>query len=280
MYTNKTAEINTARNAFVLLSTYDVEMMRNVEKLRIRNTLDSVVTKSDAGSDAAWNRMGGHPLSLMALQRAASPKTQAQNPEMTLGFVLLGGAARLAKFRTTEKAMTAKKTMMISVLLLSTVLATPGFANYFSDARWDTNLNIGLTPNPSPQDVRVPPPLVVRKFIVFFDFNKSDLTAEARQVVQQAVTTAQQNGTPHIVITGYTDTVGSRAYHQRLSEHRAQSVKEEMERDGLNADDITTVGRIFSEPLVPTGPGIREPQDRRAVIELGLGALASARNTL
>jgi outer membrane protein OmpA-like peptidoglycan-associated protein len=176
--------------------------------------------------------------------------------------------------------MTAKKTMVISVLLVSTVLATPGFANYFSDPRWDAILNNGLTPNPSPQDVRVPPPPVIGKFIVFFDLNKSDLTAEARQVVRQVVTTAQQNGTPNIVITGYTDTVGSHVYPERLSENRAQSVKEEMVRDGLNADDIAIVGRVFLDPLVPTGPGMREPQDRRAVIELSLGALASATNAL
>ena len=219
--------------------------------------------------------MGGHPFCLMALQRPACPKTQAKN-----GFVFLGGASGLAISRTTEKAMTAKKTRMISVLLLSTVLASPGFANYVSDARWDANLNHGLTPNPSPQDVRVPPPPVMRKFVVFFDFSKSDLTAEARQVVRQVVTTAQQNGTPNIVITGYSDAVGSPAYHERLSKNRAQSVKEEMVRDGLNAEDIATVAGIFLEPVVPTGPGIREPQDRRAVIVLGLGALASATSTL
>ena len=42
-----------------------------------------------------------------------------------------------------------------------------------------------------------------------------------------------------------------------------------MVREGLNAGDITTVGRNFSDPLVPTGPGVREPQNRRAVIDLG-----------
>jgi OmpA-OmpF porin, OOP family len=29
------------------------------------------------------------------------------------------------------------------------------------------------------------------------------------------------------------------------------------------------VGRSFTAPLVPTGPGVREPQNRRAVIDLG-----------
>jgi len=88
-------------------------------------------------------------------------------------------------------------------------------------------------------------------------------------VVQQAVQTARATGMVRIVVTGHTDTVGSLAYNQRLSERRADAVKAEMVREGLNANDITTVGRNFSEPLVPTGPGVREPQNRRAVIDLG-----------
>jgi OmpA-OmpF porin, OOP family len=109
----------------------------------------------------------------------------------------------------------------------------------------------------------------VRTFIVFFDFDKSNLTTEATQVVQQAVQTAKTIGMVRVVVTGHTDTVGSMAYNQRLSERRAQSVKDEMVREGLGTNEITTVGRNFSDPLVRTGPGVREPQNRRAVIDLG-----------
>jgi outer membrane protein OmpA-like peptidoglycan-associated protein len=41
-----------------------------------------------------------------------------------------------------------------------------------------------------------------------------------------------------------------------------------MVRQGMTADQIETVGRSFSMPLVPTGPGVREPQNRRAVIDI------------
>jgi outer membrane protein OmpA-like peptidoglycan-associated protein len=109
----------------------------------------------------------------------------------------------------------------------------------------------------------------VRTFIVFFDFDRSNLTAEAQQVVAEAVRTARQSGMVRVVVTGHTDTVGSMAYNQALSERRAQSVKDEMVREGLGANTIMTVGRNFSDPLVQTGPGVREPQNRRAVIDLG-----------
>jgi outer membrane protein OmpA-like peptidoglycan-associated protein len=139
-------------------------------------------------------------------------------------------------------------------------------------------------PEPAPyvEPAGPPPPapapsasVAVRNFMVFFDFDKSNLTPEARQIVARAVDTAKQTGSAHITVTGHTDTVGSRRYNQALSERRAQSVKAEMVRLGMNSSEIATVGKNFSEPLVATGPGVREPQNRRAVIDLGTGAIAS-----
>ena len=109
----------------------------------------------------------------------------------------------------------------------------------------------------------------MRNFIVFFDFDRSNLTPEAQQVVAEAVRTAMSSGMVRVVVTGHTDTVGSQVYNQGLSERRATAVQNEMVRLGLNRNAIQTVGRSFNDPLVPTGPGVREPQNRRAVIDLG-----------
>ena len=71
------------------------------------------------------------------------------------------------------------------------------------------------------------------------------------------------------MITGHTDTMGTNRYNQKLSEQRAANVKAEMVVLGVPADEISTEGKCFSQPLVPTGPNVREPQNRRAVIDLG-----------
>jgi len=126
-------------------------------------------------------------------------------------------------------------------------------------------------PPPPPPPPAPPPPPPVKTFIVFFDFNKSNLTAEAQAVVSEAVKTAKTQGAVRILVTGHTDTVGSHEYNQGLSERRAASVKTEMVNEGMSANDIGTVGKSFDDPLVPTGPGVREPQNRRAVIDLGGG---------
>jgi outer membrane protein OmpA-like peptidoglycan-associated protein len=204
-----------------------------------------------------------------------------------------------------------RKTILTLLLLSAVVAVTPASANYFSNARAGMNLNIGSAPNPTPRRQPIvaeqpivtyvqtteavpaspavsPPPLVVsevprapapppavRQYIVFFDFDKSNLSPEAQQVVAIAVTTVKNTGTARIVVTGHTDTVGSQSYNQALSERRANAVKGEMMRLGVNASDIGTVGKSFSEPLVATGPGVREPQNRRAVIDLGYNVMAN-----
>jgi len=72
-----------------------------------------------------------------------------------------------------------------------------------------------------------------------------------------------------VQIVGHTDTVGSDKYNMKLSVARAQSVKDEMVREGMDGTTISIEGKGFHDLLVPTGPGVREPQNRRAVIDLG-----------
>lgn len=113
---------------------------------------------------------------------------------------------------------------------------------------------------------------VPHSYLVFFDFNKSNLTAEAQSVVAQAASTAKSTGMVKILVTGHTDTVGSHSYNQALSERRAAAVKDGLVSQGIDGAGISTVGKSFDDPLVPTGPNVREPQNRRAVIQLGEGS--------
>jgi outer membrane protein OmpA-like peptidoglycan-associated protein len=131
-------------------------------------------------------------------------------------------------------------------------------------------------PAPPPQRQAASPQPPMRQFMVFFDFDASKLTLEARHVVDKAAQIARDKSPVEITIVGHTDTVGSRVYNQKLSERRAMAVKREMVHDGLMASDIMTRGVNFQDPLVPTGPNVREPENRRAVINLGPPPIATA----
>lgn len=140
-------------------------------------------------------------------------------------------------------------------------------------------------PEPPPMIAEAPPPpatlapapapvVAVRNYTVFFDFDKSAITPEAREIIAAAVDAAKKSGAVRITVTGHTDTVGSHRYNQALSERRATAVKNEMVRLGMNSSEISTIGKSFDDPLVPTGPGVREPQNRRAMIDLGQPSVA------
>ena len=121
---------------------------------------------------------------------------------------------------------------------------------------------------PPPLPPEVPPPAAARTFIVFFNFDRSDLTPEAQAVVAEAAAAFASTGSVSIAVVGHTDTVGSAAYNLPLSQRRAASVKAGLVANGVPSGVISTDGRGFSEPLVATGPGVKEPQNRRATIDL------------
>lgn len=117
---------------------------------------------------------------------------------------------------------------------------------------------------PAPASPAGPP----RQFIVFFGYNKYVLTSEAQRVISEAVAAAKQDGTASILITGHTDTMGTNAYNQRLSVRRANTVRAEMVRQGIPNGAITTTGKGETELLVQTADSVKEPQNRRATIDL------------
>jgi OOP family OmpA-OmpF porin len=138
-------------------------------------------------------------------------------------------------------------------------------------------LRYELFPPPPPvaaAPVSAPPPAAPpqvaesRTYLVFFDWDRADLTARARQIVAEAATASTHVQTTRIEVSGYTDLSGTAIYNQRLSVRRAQSVQAELIADGVAAGEISIHGYGESNPLVPTAPGVREPQNRRVEIVL------------
>jgi iron complex outermembrane receptor protein len=118
----------------------------------------------------------------------------------------------------------------------------------------------------TPPPVAAPAPTVPHSYLVFFDFNKSDLTPQATQIVDQAAANAGPAHVTRLTVTGHTDTVGSDAYNMRLSRRRAESVAAELEKDGIASGEIEIVAKGKRDLLVPTADGVREPQNRRVQI--------------
>lgn len=118
---------------------------------------------------------------------------------------------------------------------------------------------------PPPPTTPQPVPLE-REFIVFFGFNRSDLTAQALGTIRKAVGSVRDSGSAAIRVIGHADRAGSISYNKALSVRRAQSVKKALIGEGIAGNSISVSGRGESEPAVQTADGIREPQNRRVHI--------------
>jgi iron complex outermembrane receptor protein len=127
-----------------------------------------------------------------------------------------------------------------------------------------------ITPPALPPVAPPPAPVVVpvRTYLVFFDWDRADLTERAKQIVAAAAQASTHVQTTTIEVNGYTDLSGTVPYNQKLSVRRAETVKTELVKDGVPASEIDIHGYGESHPLVPTAKGVREPQNRRVEIIL------------
>jgi len=124
-------------------------------------------------------------------------------------------------------------------------------------------------PPPSvPVPVAAPQREASRTYLVFFDWDRADLTDRARQIIAEAAQATTRVQVTRIEVSGHTDSSGTARYNQGLSVRRAQNVAAELVRLGVPREAITTQGFGQTRPLVQTADGVREPQNRRVEIVL------------
>lgn len=115
---------------------------------------------------------------------------------------------------------------------------------------------------PPPPAAAIAPP----SFMVFFDWDRSNLSQQALNTIKQAASTFKTRGNATITATGHTDTSGPEAYNMALSLRRANAVKDALVREGVPGQAISVIGRGEQGLLVKTADGVREPQNRRVEI--------------
>src|SRR5262249_7682618 len=98
-----------------------------------------------------------------------------------------------------------------------------------------------------------------KTYLVFFSFDKSDITPEAEQIIVQAAAEAKGSGAAHIVLAGHADSAGASEYNRRLSQARAVAVRAALIRAGVPAGPIQALGEGESpRRRLPVADGQRE----------------------
>lgn len=114
-------------------------------------------------------------------------------------------------------------------------------------------------------------PVKVRRFVLkdlYFATNKTNILPSSEAALQELFLMLDENPEKRILIIGHTDNVGKDDYNQRLSEGRAESVKQEMVKRGIAPTRIRTIGRGEKDPIVANDSDEHRQMNRRVEIEI------------
>jgi OmpA-OmpF porin, OOP family len=198
-------------------------------------------------------------LAYQAILGGAVPISAVPGLAMTLEYRFLGLAHR--KYD-------------VSATLAPGIASIPGrlkFGNDFNHSllvgvRYNFGQPAPAAPVAAPAPMAAPAPAAARSYLVFFDWDKATLSERARGIIKEAAENSTRVQYTRIEVNGYTDTSGTPRYNQGLSVRRARAVAAELVRDGVPQSAINIQGFGDTKLLVPTGPGVREPQNRRVEI--------------
>lgn len=119
--------------------------------------------------------------------------------------------------------------------------------------------------NPSLFDLKPPP---VQHYTVYFEVDGTVLTVSSQVALNDALTAALARSGGEIVVTGYTDTVGTVAHNDELSRQRAEQVRQLFLARNFPPERVEAVGRGKRELAVKTGDEVPEPRNRRVTIDV------------
>ena len=138
---------------------------------------------------------------------------------------------------------------------------------------------VEVAPPPPPPPVVAPPPppppapvCNSGPYIVFFDWDKSNLRPDAASTLDNAVAQYANCGNARVMLAGHADKSGAASYNVGLSQRRNATVRSYLESKGVPGGVIATEAFGETAPLVQTADGVREAQNRRVEVSYGPGS--------
>lgn len=115
----------------------------------------------------------------------------------------------------------------------------------------------------------VPPPApapLPGPYVVFFDFDKAELTPESQAVLANVVRDAKKFGAGKLFTSGHADRAGENTYNDMLSKQRVDTVMSYLLASGIEKSKVLTSNYGENQPMVRTKDGQPEPKNRRVEI--------------
>ena len=96
-----------------------------------------------------------------------------------------------------------------------------------------------------------------------FDTDESSIKSDSEGILNNAISVLSDNASVHVRVEGHTDSRGSDAYNQQLSEKRAEAVTAYLIDGGVSADRLSAVGYGESAPVAPNDTAENMHRNRR-----------------
>lgn len=122
----------------------------------------------------------------------------------------------------------------------------------------------GLNASESMLVDELPPP--AKSFTLYFLEGTTEMTPESLPVLDELRAEIAKRKGAEIQVTGHTDTVGSDADNDALSQRRAEEILNFLVSKGFNRSIMSAVGRGERELKVPTGDNVANPINRRVEV--------------
>jgi len=116
----------------------------------------------------------------------------------------------------------------------------------------------------------VPPASAEPRKETYFAFDSSGLSSISRENIRKFAESVKGKEY-NITIEGFTDAVGTREYNMKLSLQRANAVKAELVRNGLDPDRIETIGHGKDRPITSNKTALGRARNRRTVMFAEIG---------
>lgn len=144
-----------------------------------------------------------------------------------------------------------------TVLVVGTILVLAGVGAYFYFRR---------KPKPQPE----PQPNILQDAFdnLNFDFGKATIRESSFSSLDKLAQTLIDAKNWKLDIAGHTDDKGSDEYNLKLSQNRANAVKDYLVKKGVNAETITAQGFGESKPIVPNDNDANRERNRRVEFKI------------
>ncbi len=104
------------------------------------------------------------------------------------------------------------------------------------------------------------------RFLLYFSKGTADLTPESEAVLRDATGAIKARDAVDVSVVGHSDTLGDKAYNDRLSMKRAQAIAARLAAGGVPASILEITSHGKENPLVPTADQVAEPKNRRVEV--------------